>query len=340
MSRGSSGQAGRTRLGAAIAIILAAGALAACGGSKTPATATTDANGTTNITVLRSTGATFEPLYIAEQQGYFKEAGLNVTIKPGAADTSQNAPSIVNGEAQFAMTDSSGFIKAAASKLPVQIVSALQAATKKTPPSDGLVVKAGSPIKSFADVGGKTIALSALGGTLQFITEYAAKAAGVDPSTVKFVALPATGLVDAVKNGQVDGAYVFATFLDAAKAQGLTAIGEGTNVLPGLPQSVLFGNRTWLASNAAAAKKFTDAVAKAVTYANSHADDVRAIDAKYTTMTADYIKTRQIQIYSVEINKGVMSTVIKDMLEFGIIKAAPDENAMYWDQLPTTTTSE
>jgi NitT/TauT family transport system substrate-binding protein len=332
------GHPGRSRLGAAIAIIIAAGALTACGGSNTPAA--TAGNGNTSITVLRSTGATFEPLYIAEEQGYFSDAGLNVTIKAGAADTSQNAPSIVNGEAQFAMTDSSGFVKAAASKLPVQIASALQAATKKTPPSDGLVVKAGSPIKSFADVGGKTIALSALGGTLQFICEYAAKAAGVDPSTIKFVALPPTGLVDAVKKGQVDASYVFAAFLDAAKAQGLTAIGEGTNVLPGLPQAVLFASRSWLAKNAAAAKKFTDAVAKAVTYANSHADDVRAIDVKYTTMTADYIKTRQIQIYSVEINKGIVSTIIKDMLQFGIIKAAPDESAMYWDQMPTISTSE
>jgi NitT/TauT family transport system substrate-binding protein len=102
------GHPGRSRLGAAIAIIIAAGALTACGGSNTPAA--TDGNGNTSITVLRSTGATFEPLYIAEEQGYFSDAGLNVTIKAGAADTSQNAPSIVNGEAQFARTASSGFV--------------------------------------------------------------------------------------------------------------------------------------------------------------------------------------------------------------------------------------
>ncbi|MEO3855425.1 ABC transporter substrate-binding protein [Acrocarpospora sp. B8E8] len=342
MSRGSLGRAGRTRLGATIAIIVAAaGTLSACGGSDAPAGTGGDGTGNTNsITVLRSTGATFEPLYIAEEQGYFKEAGLNVTIKPGAADTSQNAPSIVNGEAQFAMTDSPGFLKAAASKLPVQIVSALQVATRKTPPSDGLMVKPDSPIKSFADIGGKTIAVAALGGSVQFVTEYAAKQAGVDPSTIKFVALPLNGLVDAVKNGQVDAAHTFASFFDAAKAQGLTAIGEGTNIVPGLPQSVLFADRTWLAANAAAAKKFTDAVAKAVTYANSHPDDVRAIDVKYTTMAPEYIKNRQIQIYSAEVDKGVVSMIIKEMLGFGLLKVAPDESTIYWDQMLTTTRSE
>jgi NitT/TauT family transport system substrate-binding protein len=342
MSPRSTCRAGRrTHLGIIVAAIMAIGALTACGssgGSGGGSATTTGA--TANITVLRSTGSTFEPLYIAEEQGFFKAAGLNVTIKAGAADTSQNAPSIVNGEAQFAMTDSSGFLKAAAQKLPVRIVSALQAATTKTPPSDGLLVKPDSTIKSFADVGGKTIGLPALGGTLQFICQYFAKQAGVDPSAVKFVALPSASLVDAVKNGQVDGAYLFATFLDAGKAAGLRAIGIGTNALPGLPQAVLFAGQTWLSGNADAAKRFIDAVAKGVDYANSHPDDVRAVDAKYTTLPADYIKNRTIQIFSTPVNTVVMKTIIAEMVTYKIIKATPDENTLYWDQMPKTTTSE
>ena len=72
----------------------------ACGGDSAAGAKTAD--GKAKITVLRSNGAIFEPLYIAEQQGYFKDAGLDVTIKAGAQDTSQNAPSVLNGEAQFA----------------------------------------------------------------------------------------------------------------------------------------------------------------------------------------------------------------------------------------------
>ncbi|MEU4236904.1 ABC transporter substrate-binding protein [Actinoplanes sp. NPDC026619] len=328
----------RSVLAGAVALI-AGGALAACGGSSGTAS-TKAADGSTTVTVLRSTGSTFEPLYIAEQQGYFKAAGLTVTIKAGAQDTSQNAPSVLNGEAEFAMTDSSGFLKAAAQKLPVRVVSNLQAATTKTPPSDGLLVKKDSPIKSYADLEGKTVGLAALGGTLQFICEYSTKQAGGDPSKIKFVALPLTSLNDAVQQGKVDAVYTFATFLDAGKAAGLTAIGQGTNALPGLPQALLFSSQAWLAKNADTAKKFTDAISKAIDYANANPDAVRAVDTQYTQLPADYIKNRTIQQFSAPIDTGVMQTVITNMVDFGLLKAAPDSNSLLWDQAATTTNSQ
>jgi NitT/TauT family transport system substrate-binding protein len=331
------GLAGRN-LRIAAAAFLAVVALAACSSNKA-SSAKTNAAGLTSVTVLRSTGSTFEPLYIAQDQGYFKDAGLDVTIKAGAADTSQNAPSVINGEAQFAMTDSSGFLKAAAQKLPVKMVTQLQAATTKTAPSDGLLVKAKSSIKSFADVEGKTIALPALGGTLQFISEYSAKQAGADPSKIKFVALPLTSLLDAVSSGKVDGAYTFATFYDAGKAAGLRAIGDGTNALPGLPQAILFSSNQNLAKNPDVSKKFIDAVAKAVDYANTHPDAVRAVDTKYTKLPADYIAKRTIQLFSSPINTATMQTVVKNMVDFGLIKTTPAENSLYWEKAPTTTTS-
>jgi NitT/TauT family transport system substrate-binding protein len=319
----------------AVAAVAALAALAGCGGTAT--SSSPNSNGPASVTVLRSTGSTFEPLYIAAEQGYFSAAGLNVTIKTGAADTSQNAPSVLRGEAQFAMTDSSGFLKAAAQSLPVRIVTQLQASTTKTAPSDGLLVRADSAIKTFADVGGKTIGLPALGGTLQFICEYSAKQAGADPAAIRFVALPVTSLLDAVTSKKVDGAYTFATFYDAGKAAGMRAIGEGTNALPGLSQSLLFASTEYLAKNGDTAKKFADAVAKAIVYANSHPDAVRAVDTKYTQLPPAYIAKRTIQIFSSETNTSTMSTVIKDMVDFGLIKTAPAEDSLYWDQAPTTT---
>jgi NitT/TauT family transport system substrate-binding protein len=327
------------RIAITAVVALAAALLSGCGGGGSGSDTKTNSDGTVDVTVLRSTGATFEPLYIAADQGYFKAAGLNVTIKAGAADTSQNAPSIVNGEAQFAMTDSSGFLKAAAQKLPVRIVSGLQSSTTKTAASDGLLVKPDSPIKTFADVGGKTIGLAALGGTLQFATQYSAKQAGADPKSIKFVALPVASLNDAVMSGKVDGAYTFATFLEAGKAAGLRAIGEGTNALPGLVQSLLFASESYLAGNAATAKKFIDAVAKGIEYANAHPDAVTAVDRQYTKLPEDYLAHRPTLIFSPDINTVVMRTVIQNMKEFGIITAEPTDDALYWDQAPKTTTS-
>lgn len=304
-----------------------------CGGDS--ATATT-ADGKAEVTVLRSNGAIFEPLYIAQQQGYFKDAGLSVTIKAGAQDTSQNAPSVLNGEAQFAMTDSSGFLKGAAQDMPIRIVTGLQSATTKTDPTDGLLVKKDSEIKSFADLEGRTVGISALGGTIQFICEYLVQKAGGDPKKVKFVALPTTSLTDAATSGKTDAVFSFGPFYFAGLDSGLRSIGNGMNDVPGMVQGLLFSSQEYLAENEDTAKKFVDAVAKAITYANANPTAVKAIDKKYTQVPADFIDAHDTNYYDKTLNTTVMRTVITKMHAFDLLDKEPEDDALYWDQAPTT----
>ncbi|MET7571178.1 ABC transporter substrate-binding protein [Streptomyces sp. NPDC005492] len=322
------------RLSVAVVTLVVAAPLAACGSG---AAETTTSDGTPKITVLRSNGALFEPLYIAQQQGYFKDAGLDVTIKTGAQDTSQNAPSVLNGEAQFAMTDSSGFLKGAAKNMPIRIATGLVSATTKTEPTDGLLVKKGSSITSFSDLEGKTVGLSALGGTIQFIVEYLVEKDGGDPSKVKFVSLPTTSLNDAAGSGKTDAVYSFGAFYAAGKQAGLTSIGSGMNDLPGITQGVLFASEKYLSANPGTAKKFIDAVAKALTYADAHPDAVRAVDKKYTQLSADYIEKAPATYYDKDVNTTVMRTVITKMHDYGLLTSEPKDSAIYWDKAPTVT---
>ncbi|MEU6407843.1 ABC transporter substrate-binding protein [Microbispora sp. NPDC046933] len=322
---------------AALAAVAVLVPLTACASESGSATAKTGADGLVPVTVLRSNGALFEPLFIAEQQGYFTQAGLAVTIKAGAQDTSQNAPLVINGQAQFAMTDSSGFLKGAAAGLPIRIVTGLMTATTKTEQTDGLLVKKDSKISSFADLQGKTVGLSALGGTIEFICRYLVQQDGGDPGEVKFVALPSTALVDAVSTGKTDAVFAFGPFYAGGKADdSLRVVGKGMNSLPGILQGLLFASQSYLAENADTAKKFGEAIAKAVTYANDHPDDVRAIDSKYTTLPASYIAAQQLPYFDTKINTAVMRTVITKMHEFGLLKSAPQDGDVYWDQAPTS----
>ncbi|MFD7709880.1 ABC transporter substrate-binding protein [Streptomyces sp. NPDC059786] len=325
------------RLSVAVVTLAVAAPVAACGSGDS--TAATSSDGKAKITVLRSNGSLFEPLFIAQQQGYFKDAGLDVTIKAGAQDTSQNAPSVLNGEAQFAMTDSSGFLKGAAKKMPIRIATGLVTATNKTEPTDGLLVKKSSSIDSFADLEGKTVGLSALGGTIQFIVEYLVEKDGGDPEKVKFVSLPTTSLTDAASSGKTDAVYSFGAFYAAGKQAGLRSIGNGMNDLPGITQGVLFAGQEYLSKNAATAKKFTGAIAKAITYANAHPEAVKAIDKKYTQLSDDFIDNSEIAYYDKSINTKVMRTVITKMNEYGILTSAPKDDALYWDGVSTVTST-
>ncbi|WP_335976787.1 MULTISPECIES: ABC transporter substrate-binding protein [Streptomycetaceae] len=319
----------------ALVILAVAAPVAACGSNSSSASS----DGKAEITVLRSNSALFEPLYIAQQQGYFTAAGLDVTIKAGAQDTSQNAPSVLNGEAQFAMTDCSGFLKGAAKNMPIRIATGLESATTRTEPTDGLLVKDNSAIKSFADLEGKTVGLTALGGTIQFIVEYLIEKEGGDPTKVKYVALPTSSLTDAATSGKTDAVYSFGAFYSAGKQAGLRSIGNGMNDLPGIAQGVLFSSKKYLSANAATAQKFTAAIAKAITYADAHPEAVRAVDKKYTQLSADYIDKAPVSYYDKNINTSVMRTVITKMHAYGLLSATPQDDAIYWDKAPTVSGS-
>ena len=319
-------------------IAVAALALAACGGGPS---AKKSGDGTVHITVIRAVTSTFEPLIIAQQQGYYAAEGLSVTFTTGATDSSQNAPSVIRGDVQFSLTDGGGFIKATANQLPIQVVTGLQSATTKSPTSDGLLVNGNSPLKSITDLAGKTVALPLLGGTLQFLCEYSAKQAGMDPSTIKFVALPVASLLDAVKTGKVDAAFTFATYYNAGIAAGMRSLVKGGNeLLPGLMQSLMFTSTSYATQHPDVVKKFVTAVGKGIVYANAHSDAVRAVDRNYTKLPADYIAKRLISIFSPLIDTKVLKLQIDDMQEFGMIKSAPDVSTIVWNQAPTTTSTQ
>lgn len=320
------------RGGAVIGVtVLAVVGLAACSGSGSD-----DASGgTTNITVLRSTGSTFEALYIAQEQGYFSDAGLNVTIEAGASDTAQNVPSVLNGEAQFAMTDIGGLVKAVASGLAVESVVQIQASAADIAQSDGLLVASDSDITSPSQLSGKTVGLPVLGGNLQMVAMYSVAKAGGDPSSVNWVALPSASLLDSLESGQVDAISIFSSYYSEALAAGAKSIDKGGQELLGDPQSLIFASSSWLADNPDVATAFVDAYIKGAQYANDNPDAVRSVDTEYTEMDADTIANRTLQAFDWTFDTDAVDLAAQNFLDFGIIDTAVSSSDLLWSEAPT-----
>ncbi|MFT4083489.1 MAG: ABC transporter substrate-binding protein [Nocardioides sp.] len=319
---------------AAGAATLAAASLAACGSSSS---SSTTSDGLTKVTVLRSTGGTFEGLYITQQQGYFEDAGLDVTIKAGASDTSQNVPSVLKGEAQFAMTDIGGLVKAVAQGLGVKAVSQIQASSSSIAQSDGLLVAKGSSITSPAQLVGKKVALPVLSGNLQMMAMTSVKESGGDPTKVNWVALPTTSLLDSLQKGQVAAIDTFSSYYAAALAAGAKSIDKGSQVLLGDPQALIFSSDDYLSDNASVAKKFVSALQKGFTYANAHPDAVRAVDSKYTEMDAKTIKNEVIQAYDAKFDESAVTQAADNFYEFDLIDTKVSVSDLLWSGAPTTS---
>lgn len=94
------------------------------------------------------------PLFVAEEQGYFKEAGLTVQIiQP--SDTADGPKLVAAGQADLAITYQPGFMQQVDMGLPLVRVGSLI-----DHPLESLIVLKDGPIHSIHDLKGKTIGYS------------------------------------------------------------------------------------------------------------------------------------------------------------------------------------
>ena len=91
--------------------------------------------------------------YTALVKGYYKDAGLDVSIRPGGPYVSVEQQ-VATGAAQFGMSSSDKILESIADGEPLVAV----AATMQHDPQ-GIMVRKDSPIHSFADLNGHTVAV-------------------------------------------------------------------------------------------------------------------------------------------------------------------------------------
>lgn len=141
------------------------------------------------------------PLTIAEQMGYFKDEGLDVTIVDFAGG-SKALQAVVGGSADVV---SGAFEHTIAMQLKGQPMRAfvLQGAAPQI--VLGINPKTLPNYKSIADLKGKKIGVTAPGSSTNIVANYVLAKGGLKPSDVSFVGVGAgNGAVAAIRSGQID----------------------------------------------------------------------------------------------------------------------------------------
>ncbi|MEM7567293.1 MAG: ABC transporter substrate-binding protein [Pseudomonadota bacterium] len=163
-------------------------------------TTTAGAQDRTELTVLLDwfVNPDHAPLIIAEQKGWFEEAGLNVTLIP-PSDPSAPPRLVAAGQGDIAVSYQPNLYLQAAEGLPLTWVGTLIET-----PLNSLVVLEGGPIDTIADLKGKTVGFSVGGFEDVLLSRMLAEAdltlEDVDLVNVNFSLSPSliTGQVDAV----------------------------------------------------------------------------------------------------------------------------------------------
>jgi NitT/TauT family transport system substrate-binding protein len=187
-----------------------------------------------------------------------------------------------------------------------------------------ILVKGNSPIKAPSDLAGKTIAVNALKGVGEVIIKAALKKVGVDPNSIKLLALPFPSMRTALNNGQVDAIWTPEPFL----SQALNLDGDRTVMAPGPTLSNFFPNggyaalNSWITGNPALAKNFKAAIDESLSYAQSHPDEIRAL------LPAGSQNSR-LAVWSPVIDRTKLLELAKDAKEFGVISSLPNFTQLF-----------
>ncbi len=250
---------------AAIALMLAL--LAACGTANSDNSAAEDeasADKETELTVLLDwyPNAVHSFLYAAEQQGYFKEAGLKVKLQT-PADTNDALKLVATGKADLALSYQMQVAISRAEDIPIVSVAAIV-----RHPLNRLFTLDEAGVQSPKDLVGKKIGYPSI-PLDQIIVDTMVAADGGDPSKLSYVdigwdLIPSmtTGKVDAIIGGYVNHEK---PLLEKEGIQ-LAAFDPSDYGVPDYYELVLTASEDGVASKGAAIKTFIEAAAKGQQY--------------------------------------------------------------------------
>ena len=275
-----------------------------------------------HVRVLVQTVAS-QPVYMARDQGIFARHGLDVEIAP-APTADAMMPQLLSGQAQFALASGLSVINAVSKGLPVKLFASALNTSSDVPSSARLIVPEASPVRTIADLKGKSVAMGGLRSQPHLLVMAGAKDLGVDPGSISFVEMPVPAMQAAASKGTVDAVYPFEPYLTAMLKNGFRLVEPNlTKYLEGAPVIAFAGSSEFLQQNPKVVKEFEAAMKEAYDLANANPQMVRDVDLKYTKLPPAFIMSRDVSPFSLVIDKGALARMAARMNEFGWIPRVP-----------------
>jgi NitT/TauT family transport system substrate-binding protein len=259
------------------------------------------------------------PMDLGIKKGFFAAQGIEISKK-----TLQSGNDIV-----LALANNNGDI-GYLGWVPMMIAStqgiaiSAVAASEVEGTSEGdnwqnILVKGDSSIRTAADLAGKTIAVNALKGVGEVMIKAALKKRGVNPGSVRLLAMPFPTMRTALRNGQVDAIWTPEPFL----SQALNLDNARIVMAPGpvlgrfWPIGGYAALTSWTKKNPGLFKKFRTAINRSLTYAQSHPAEIRELLPAGT-------QNVRLPIWSPLIDRAKLRQLAAYTREFDVISKLPN----------------
>jgi NitT/TauT family transport system substrate-binding protein len=264
----------------------------------------------------------------ARDLGYFKTAGLDVDVQIMQSGP-VIVPAVVGGSLDVGAANTGSLAGARERGLPLRIFAPASIVTPASS-TDVIMVKADSPIKTPADINGKTVAIVAM-KTVQhaLFLEWIDKHGG-DSKTVKMIEIPFPAMIGALDAGRVDVAIPSEPFVSQGRA-GNRVIGNCYEALSG--PMLLFGffaTDAWLAANADTAVKLAAGIKTAAVWANQHPRASAILLTRFTNLDPSVADNMGRATYGTSLDPALIQPAIDAMLKYGFLPKPIDAADLIW----------
>ncbi|MGA1059503.1 MAG: ABC transporter substrate-binding protein [Burkholderiaceae bacterium] len=254
------------------------------------------------------------PLTIAEQRGYFKEEGVNVTIVDFAGG-SKALQAVVGGSADVVsgayehtinLQSKKQYFKAFVQQARApQIVLAV---STKTMPN----------YQSLADLKGKKIGVTAPGSSTNMVASFVLDKAGINSKDVSFIGVGAgSGAVAAMKSGQIDAISNLDPVISSLERDGAIKVLVDTRKMSGardvfggdMPAGCLYTSEAFIQNNPKTVQALTNAMVKAARWIQtaSPEDVLKTVPSSYSMGAPDLYKKTFLSLKEAMSPDGVIS---------------------------------
>ncbi len=304
--------------------VLAALASAGCGSQAPTGSPSAEKP---NLVIAAVPTASSAGLYVAQQEGFFRQAGLKVKIVSLGSDATVT-PDLLNGGIDVLNGAYPGFIEAqvhGAGKFHI-----LADGYAGAPNVDEILVLPSSGITSAQQLAGRTIAVNALDSIAALLVSSTLESVGVSPSRVHLVAMPFPAMPTALKAHRIDAAYEAEPYLSEAEvqagAEGLIDVNDGATqnfAIDGYVATVRWCQRY---------PKTAAAVARAIDRGQALADTdrplVQGVLQKYASISAQAAAIMALGDFPTDVDAAHLQRVPDLMQSFGQLNTRFNITAM------------
>jgi NitT/TauT family transport system substrate-binding protein len=275
----------------------------------------------------------FAPLYVAIEKGFYREAGLDVTIDYSMEN--DNTVLTATNELQFAVVSGEQVLLARAQQMPVVYVMAWY---QQYPV--GIVAKASSGINSLADLRGRKLGLPGLYGASYIGAVAMLDSAGLTESDLTLDSI-GYNQVEVLMTDKDDAVVIYT----ANEPNQLRALGaeivefKAADTMELVANGIITNEKT-LQENPALVSALVNATLKGIDYTLQHPEEAFEVSKKYVENLAQADQEVQMQVLlsSAELWRAdrlgysdpiAWENMQRVLLQMGLLKSELDLNAAF-----------